>query len=196
MFWSTFVFVFWTACHLRLCVAVSLILVSQSRPFPCRRSSRRYAILQTLSPSLQIGWLGRVDLMILRHFNYLSVILRLGVGDPISEIQVARAGFEPRAPCSASPDLDNSTTAAALLLQSCRSCPGNLLWERVFNITLAPSNSLSLSLSWSRVKWRELDRASVIVYQHLFVKRSDQQNDTIEMANQVLVVSRMLLLTS
>ena len=58
-------------------------------------------------------WLGWVVFRILRHFNHLSVISRLGSRRyPNFEIEMARLGFEPRTHCSASQELHHSTTAA------------------------------------------------------------------------------------
>ena len=53
-------------------------------------------------------WFGWVVFRILCRFNIISVISQLGVGSwryPISEIGVARPGFEPQSPCSTSQEL-------------------------------------------------------------------------------------------
>ena len=58
-----------------------------------------------------IGWL--VVLRILRRFSGISATSRLGSRRwPIYEIQRARPGIELRTPCSASQELNHSTTAA------------------------------------------------------------------------------------
>ena len=54
----------------------------------------------------------------LRRFSGISAILQLGSRrKPISEIQVAKRGIEPRTSCSASQELDHLATATPIMKQ-------------------------------------------------------------------------------